>query len=108
MKIYLPAIALGALALCAEAIDKPKMKCLNFITVAPQKASRGRRSPLFNWGGDSSGSGDAGDDGSDGSDGGDATTQEVTTTKRVTTTEPGTTTVEGTETTVTVADDTDK
>merc|ERR1712051_878014 len=107
MKIYLPAIALGALALCAEAIDKPKMKCLNFITVAPQKASRGRRSPLFNWGGDSSGSGDDGDDGSDGSDGGDATTQEVTTTmeitttKRVTTTEPGTTTVEGTETTVT-------
>merc|ERR1711981_1200071 len=134
MKIYLPATALGALALCAEAIGEPKSKCSNFISInqAPQKASRGRRSPLFNEWGDGSG-GSSGD----GSDGGDATTPEVTTgsdstTNKVETTTlaqttaaqtteevtdaPGTTEqvstasegTKGTETTVTVEDTTQK
>merc|ERR1712150_350273 len=123
MKIYLPAIALGALALCAEAIDEPKRKCQNFISInqVPQKASRGRRSPLFNEWGEGSGSG------GDGSDGADETTVEVTTlsdstqttagqtTEEVTdapgTTEQVSTATEGTkgaETTVTVEDTTEK
>jgi len=130
MKIFLTAIALGALALCAEAIDEPKRKCQNFISInqAPQKASRGRRSPLFNEWGDSSGSGSDGDDAttSEVTTGSDSTTNKVETTTLAQTTAaqtteevtdaPGTTEqvstasegTKGTETTVTVEDTTEK